>query len=77
MVNTMTPSFSVPTINNGRSAALNIGSKKFIPGPGTYDPKIVTGQNIIFNSTYKSPNQKSFYHHDRFVDISSKSKFEK
>lgn len=37
----------------------------FVPGPGSYTPKLEIGEKTM-TSTYKQPNIRSFYHHDRF-----------
>ena len=75
MTSTLSPSFSLPTVNKpGRNN--QPFSSRFVPGPGAYDPKVKTGESLVFNSVYRSPGAKTFYHHDRFprssVERSSK-----
>ena len=50
----------------GRNSIMEHLVKKNVPGPGTYQPKLNVGESIVFNSTYKSPTAKTFYHNDRF-----------
>lgn len=73
MHSTLSPSFSVPTFRHGgsgRSAQTDEVIKRNVPGPGSYQPKLNVGESIVFNSSYKSPTAKSFYHVDRFPNRS-------
>lgn len=47
---------------------------KYVPGPGTYTPKLFLGENSV-TSNYKQGNQRSFYHHDRYPNNKNKGNF--
>lgn len=67
MPSTLSPSFSLPTMKtHERNRGLLNENMLQNPGPGAYEPKIKTGESIICNSIYRSPNSISIYHHDRF-----------
>lgn len=70
MKSTLTPSFSLPSlgankVEKGRRLD-QVELMKYVPGPGTYTPKLFIGDSKTVASNYQTSSQKSFYHHDRF-----------
>lgn len=66
----MTPTFSHPTFQVGRKLE-QVELMKYVPGPGSYTPKVAIGDKTT-TSVYKQPNQRTFYHHDRFSQMTKR-----
>jgi hypothetical protein len=64
MKTVMSPTFSLPTLKDGRKLD-QVELKKFVPPPGLYSPKVNIGE-LTHTSAFKNAVPKSFYHHDRF-----------